>query len=113
MSHRIPQLNELIRQEISALFLKEFTFPPDCLVTISEVATSRDLSQAKVSVSVLPASEREAVLELLKKRAGFIQFSLGKRLIIRKIPKVIFELDLSQEKASHIDTLIDKIHEEG
>ena len=112
-TYRLEQLNKLLREEINNIFLKDITFPNNCLVTISSISTSKDLGQSRILVSVLPAKEQEAVFKLLKKSAGFIQYSLSKKLVIWRIPKLIFEPDFSLEKASQIDTLIDKIHHEG
>lgn len=113
MSHRIPQLNELLRQEIGELFLKEITFPENTLATITKVDTAKDLSQTKVMVSILPAGERGTVLKLLGKQAKHIQHLLGQKLVIRKIPRIVFSFDASGEKVSYIDALIDKIHRQG
>jgi len=113
MGHRILQINELLRKEISKIFLKEITFPENCLATVSSVQTTKNLEQSTVMVSVLPSPEQEPVLKFLNKRAGFIQHLLGQKLIIRKIPKIIFKFDASGEKTSHIDELIDKIHHQG
>ncbi len=113
MSHRILQINELLRKEISEIFLNEISLPENCLATVASVQTTKDLGQSTVMVSLLPTVEQESVLKFLNKRAGFIQHLLGKKLIIRKIPKIIFKFDAAGEKISHIDTLIDKIRHQG
>ena len=112
MSRRITQVNELIQQELGKLFTRETKFPPGCLVTITKVITSRDLGQAKIFISVLPATEREKIITVLNKQAGSLQYELGDIIVLRKIPKLIFMPDLGQEKRAHIDELIDKIHKE-
>lgn len=113
MSHRIPQLNELLRQEISELFLKEINWPPNALATITKVDTAKDLSQTRILVSVLPINAGEQILKMLNNQARHIQYMLGQKLVIRKIPKIIFRIDDTEEKASHIEALIDKIHRQG
>jgi ribosome-binding factor A len=113
MGHRLPQLNELIRQTIGEFFLKEITWPENCIATITKVITSRDLSQSKIFVSILPVDQHTPVIKLLNSRARFLQHLLAGKLIIRKVPKIVFFFDDSQEKAAHIDELIDKIHQQG
>ena len=54
MSHRINQVNELIKQELNDLLVSELEFTKGCLVTITAVETSKDLRHAKIWVSVLP-----------------------------------------------------------
>ena len=111
-SHRLQQINELIKQELGKLFLKETNFPKDCLVTITKVITSADLSQAKIFISILPDDQQPKIIANLNKQAGSLKYLLGKILVLYKIPKLIFQLDLAQEKITHIDQLIDKIHQE-
>lgn len=112
-SHRLPQINELIRQELGKLFLKEMDFPKGYLVTITKVKTSADLGQAKVLLSILPDSQEKKIITSLNKKAGFFKFKLGKIFVMYKIPKLIFANDPTQEKIDHIDQLIDKIHQQG
>lgn len=111
-SHRIEKINELIRQELGKIFLREMNFPDDCLATITKVSTAPDLGQAKIYVSVMPAEQQEKILSYLSGQAGHLQFLLGKILVIRKSPKLFFYPDLDQQKIDRINDLIDKIHRE-
>ena len=111
-SHRIKQINELIQQQLSEIILKEVSTPSGCLITITEVNTTRDLSQARVSISVLPEKFQQSILADLKKKSKPLQYALGDILVIRKIPKLRFQLDTTEVEAAHIDALIDKIHKE-
>lgn len=110
--HRLPQLNELIQQELGKIFLKEIEFAPGCLATITGVQTTKDLEQTKVSISILPAEQQEKIMALLTKKAGYFQFLLGKVLVIRKIPKIVFVANTSEQYASRIDELLDNIQHE-
>lgn len=112
-SHRLQQINELIKQELGKLFLKEIDFPKGCLVTITKVITSADLSQTKIFISILPDDQQSKIIANLNKQAGSLKYLLGKILVLYKIPKLIFQPDLAQEKITLIDQLIDKIHREG
>ena len=111
-NYRIEQINELLRHELGELFVRELTFPKDCLVTITKVDTSRDLSQSKIFISVLPTNLIPAVQKKMTGAASAIRRLLGKKIILRKIPNLLFFTDLSGEKVSRIDELIDKIHQE-
>ena len=111
-SHRIKQVNELIHQQLSEIILKEVSTPPGCLITITKINTTRDLSQARVSISVLPEHFQQSILADLNKKAKSLQYSLGNILVIRKTPKLQFQLDTTEVEAAHIDALIDKIHKE-
>lgn len=110
-SHRIAQVNELIKQELARILLVEEVFQPGSLVTITRVITSRDLGQAKVFLSVLPLEQGAAAIEVLEKRAGFLRGQLGKILTLRKMPRLRFLHDTTEAEAAHIDELIDKIQQ--
>lgn len=109
MSLRIQKINELLKQEIGSLILKEFDFSKDTMVTITNVDTSNDLRQTKVKVSIMPSSKAEKILRVLNSQASNIQKLLGKKLKIKTIPKIQFQLDSSEKKASRIEQLFRKI----
>ena len=59
MSHRIEQVNKLLRRSLSDLLQRQIKDPRlDTFVTVTEVSTSTDLRHAKVFVSHL-GSEAE------------------------------------------------------
>jgi len=111
-SHRIKQVNELIRSELAHIILKELEFSLGCLVTITKVATASDLKTAKVFFSVLPTSYLDGAMKILHKNHGHLQGFLGSRLKMQFIPRLEFKIDLSQEKAAHIDELLEEIKKE-
>jgi len=111
-THRLDKINELIKQEIGSLLISEINLPTDYFVTITKVITSADLGQSKVLVSILPTDKNDQIISQLNNEAGHFRYLLGQRLVIRKIPKLIYSLDISQQKITHVDELIDKIHKE-
>lgn len=111
MSHRIAQVNELIKQEVNELLLTEVEFPQGCLVTITEVQTSKDLRHAKIWVSVIPAYLLTKVLEKLKANVGHLQYLLNKKLSMNPLPRIRFTIDKTEEKALEIEALLDRIKE--
>ncbi len=52
MSHRPEQVSNLIKEELSEIISREIEFP-DLLVTITDVAVDKKMSEAVVSFSVL------------------------------------------------------------
>jgi len=112
MSRRIEQVNQLLQKELGELFLREVEFPKNCLVTITKVETSADLKWAKVWISILPIKFAGRVLEILNKKASYFQSLLGKKLFIKFIPKIIFQVDRTEEEASEIERILDQIKKE-
>jgi ribosome-binding factor A len=109
MSLRIQKVNELLKQEIGGLILKELDFSRDTMVTITEVSTSPDLQQAKVKVSIMPFLKAEKILKILNSQVFNLQKLLNKKLKMKTIPKIRFELDKSEERKTRIEQLFRKI----
>lgn len=110
MKERVRRINRLIRQELSGIIFREIIFPENVLVTITRAETSADLSQVKVYVSSIPASDK--VMPLLNKAAGFIQRCLNKRLNIKRTPRIKFLKEKETERAARIEEILDKLKNE-
>jgi len=107
MSLRVKRVNELLKHEISQLLLKEIDFY-DILVTITEIETSPDLRYAKVKISVLPQEKNELIIETINKNIFQIQQKLNKKLHMKPIPRIRFEIDQAEIKAQRIEELLSK-----
>ena len=82
--------------------------------SITRAEVTGDLRYAKIYVSVLEDDRREDLLEALKSAKGFIRRSLGKRMIIRYTPELIFISDKNIEYGVHIaKVLAETIRPEG
>lgn len=113
MSHRIAQVNELIRQELNIVMLDELEFPKGCLVTIVRVEASKDLRHARVWISVMPTYYIPKALERLKKNSGHLQYILNQRLSMKPLPRLNFKIDETEKKASEIEEVLDRIKKTG
>ncbi len=115
MSRRTARVSELLRDEISALLLREVKDPRiSGLVSIVSVDVSPDLRQARVFVSVLGTSEeQEATLRGLRAAEGFLRGQLGERLKMRRIPALNFQQDRSIEQGSRILQIMAELDETG
>lgn len=107
MSDRIRKINELLRFEISALISREIEFPNDSLVTVLQVETSQDLRHSNVYISVMPHSSAQEVLKKLYE-ARFHEI-LYKKLALKPLPQFHYKLDLTEERAKDIESLLDQI----
>jgi len=88
------RVGELIQAEIAELMLRHLKDPRLKMSTISHVEVSSDLRHAKLYISHLGSeSEQAAVIEGFKHAAGFIRKQLGKRLKLRYVPQLSFQLD--------------------
>jgi len=112
MSDRIQRVNALIKRELSQIFLTEVDFPRGVLVTITQVETSANLKEVKVYVSVMPDSKSSRISGILNKIIYGIQQNLNKRLMMRPIPRIRFEIEQKTKEAAKIEGLLEKIKDE-
>ena len=110
MSQRIQRVNQLLKKEVGEILLREVEFQ-DALVTITRVDASANLQQAKLFISVMPEEKTSEVLKLLQREIYNIQQKLNKRLSMRPIPRIIFVREKAVKEASHIEELLEQVHD--
>ena len=109
MSRRVQRLNQLIKQEISQIILREVDFSKDVLVTVTRVDTSPNLIQSKIYISAIPEENISDVLKTLRRSIYNSQQKLNKRLKMRPIPKIIFMEEKETREAARIEELLEEI----
>ena len=104
---RLDRVNQLIKEEISTLLHRELKDPRLGFVSVTEVDTAKDLSRAKVFVSVLGDEAQWAgSLTALASARGFIRNWLRHHLDLRITPELDFRPDHSMEHAARIQALL-------
>lgn len=100
------RVGELIQAEVAELMLRHLKDPRLEMSTISHVDVSPDLRHAKLYISHLGSeAEQVAAIEGFNHAAGFIRKQLGRRLKLRYVPQLAFQLDTAIAygvKVSHI-----------
>lgn len=112
MSHRIEKVNDLIRDHLSRIISEELSLKSGVLASIIKVDTSRDLRYAQVLVSVFPQGQQDYVKKTLDKEIYRIQGILNRSLHLKIIPRIRFIIDTTQQKASQLEEVFDKIRKE-
>lgn len=110
MPERIPKINKLIKEEMGKLLLEEAEFPKGVFATISRVETSRDLMQTQVFLNIFPQESQALVLKILQSQIFKLQQILNRRLEIRRVPKIKFEIDKAEECAEEVEELLKGLH---
>ena len=110
---RVEKLQELIKQEVSDIIFNELKDPRIGFVTVTSVACTEDLREAKIYVSVM-GDEKKArdTLYGLESSLGFVRREVGKRIRLRFTPEISFVLDTSLNYSDHIQRLLNEIHED-
>lgn len=109
MGKRIQRVNQLIKQELGKIISREIVFPQGTLVTITEADTSVDLEYVKIKISIMPEGKQKQILDILQKNIYHLQKLLDKKLVMRYVPQIKFEVDRTQEKVERIEELLKKI----
>jgi ribosome-binding factor A len=105
---RTRRVGEQLQRELASLIFEELKDPRLGMVSVSGTRVSRDLSHAKVYVSVLGDEQvATASLKVLNHAAGFLRHKLGQRMRLRTVPELRFHIDHSIEEGARIDALID------
>jgi ribosome-binding factor A len=76
-------------------------------IGLSDVEVTRDLSHAKVYVTVFEPEKAASSLKALNKASGYLRKRLGQEMRIRSVPELHFQHDASVETGHRIDNLID------
>lgn len=111
---RTKRLNSLLKEVISEVIRDDVDNPHVSeLFTITEVDISKDLSHAKVFVSVIGEEhEKEETVKALNSASGFIATLASKKVTMRLFPNLQFKIDETVEKHMRIEEALRKIHED-
>ncbi len=110
--NRADRLNAEFRKEIYEIITKRLKNPLITeMVSVLRVDTSRDLSHAKVYVSVFSTDEKKknATFEAIKGDAKKIRYELARAVKARTVPELHFFLDGSMEYSDKMNKLFSEI----
>ncbi|MCG7536415.1 MULTISPECIES: 30S ribosome-binding factor RbfA [Pseudoalteromonas] len=108
---RTDRVAQQIQKEIAVILQREIKDPRLGMVTVSAVEVSRDLSYAKVFITVLGGDDDKTKenLSILNEATGYIRSLLGKRIRARIMPELRFVLDNSLMEGMRISNLVDEV----
>jgi ribosome-binding factor A len=105
---RAEQINDLLRAKLAGLITREIHLN-NGLITVVEVSTDNNLSEAKISVSILPFNLSGNIIKILRKHSSRFSQILRKETKLRRIPKFNWVIDDTEKKAAEIDEVFKKI----
>jgi ribosome-binding factor A len=109
MSNRTLRVNELIQRELSDILRKRFQSEA-VAITITEVRVAPDLRDARVFVSVVGSEEvQEEKLRWLRGQAKVMREELGRRIVLKYMPRFEYVRDHSSEQGTRILQMMDEI----
>ncbi|MCW3150667.1 30S ribosome-binding factor RbfA [Stutzerimonas stutzeri] len=109
---RTQRIGDQMQRELAQLIQREIKDPRLGLVTITGVDVSRDLSHAKIFITVMGKDDdAQAVthsLRILNDAAGFLRMQLGKVMKLRTVPQLHFNYDASVRRGVELASLIER-----
>ena len=109
MSNRTVRVNELVQREISDILRKHYQSEA-VAVTITEVRVSPDLRDARVFVSVVGNAEVAAEkMRWLRSKASAIREEVGRRIVLKYLPRFEYVLDESAVRGARILQVLDEL----
>jgi ribosome-binding factor A len=109
---RTQRVADQIQRELASLIQREVKDPRVGMATVSAVEVSRDLSHAKVFVTIFNGSEDEQEItesvKALNSASGFLRSQLGQRMKLRIVPTLRFHFDDSLSRGNYLSNLIDQ-----
>lgn len=109
---RTQRIGDQMQRELALLIQREIKDPRLGLVTITGVDVARDLSHAKVFITVMGQDDNAEVIKqntgILNDAAGFLRMHLGKAMKLRTVPQLHFSYDASIRRGAELSALIER-----
>jgi ribosome-binding factor A len=109
---RLKRTDQLLREAVAELILTRVSDPRVGFVSVTGVQISPELDTARVYVTVLgDGASRESAMAGLKSAAPYLQAELGKRVRLRRMPRLRFVYDESLDRGLRIQSALRDVEE--
>ncbi|MFT3780737.1 MAG: 30S ribosome-binding factor RbfA [Nibricoccus sp.] len=109
MSNRTLRVNELIQRELSDILHRRYQSEA-VAITISEVRVAPDLRDARLFVSIVGNDEMvEKKLKSLRATLPDLRIELGRRIVLKYMPRFTIALDKSTARGNRILQALDEL----
>ena len=105
MKYRQERLVKVFEAELSKIIEKELEFS-GALVTITSVEFTDKLDHARIDFSVFPSEKAEESLKTLNENKFELRKLLGKKVMMRMMPQLDFQIDHGTENAAIVEKLL-------
>ena len=110
-SLRLSKVSRLLQRELGDIFQKTARNDyKNAIITVTDVNVSKDLSVARVYLSIFTSDDKEALFERIIANTKETRYQLSQKIKnqVRIIPDLKFFIDDSLDYIEHIDTLLKK-----
>ncbi len=106
---RTQRIADLLQKTIARMLLQDMTGDKFQFVTVTSVTVTRDLSYAKIYVTLLvdEPDKIKATVQALNLEEKMLRYNMAKEVKLRVVPELKFVYDESTAHGFSISTLID------
>ena len=109
----MKRVNELVKRELSSLIRQHLAVDDYGVISVTEVAVSKDLKSASVYISTIGVNQKPLeILESLEKIRPALQYELSRRVIMKYTPHLAFKSDQGLERGQHILDLLESLEKD-
>jgi ribosome-binding factor A len=108
---RQSKVARLLQRDLGDIFINEARHLLDgAMVTVTKVRVTRDLSSARVYLSVFAAKDKDSLVKKIVSQTKEIRHTLAGKIKnqVRAIPELHFHLDDSLDYIDHIEELLNE-----
>ena len=107
------QRKEHFKDAMADILRRRVEFPLGALVTVVDAKITNDLRFANTVLSVMPATAKDDVLAALEEFRKDITKEMALKLGMRRIPKLHWSFDDSQDTGSAMNDYINELKDKG
>lgn len=114
-SYHLQRVNDEIKRVIAEIFIRDLSYlATTSLITVTKVTCTTDLQEARVYLSIYnnDADQIANTFKQIRGEAGYIRGLLGQRMILRRVPKIHFFFDDTQQYAEKMERIFHQLHQE-
>jgi len=113
MSIRTERVASLLKEELGAVLVRDYSNPSYGFITVTEVKVTGDLRIARVYFSVMGSPEvQKKTMAMLEHERPHLRGLIGSKVRLRFIPELQFYHDTTMDRVHRINTLINEIHKQ-
>ena len=113
MSIRTERVASLIKEEIGAILIREYSDKAYGFITVTDVKVTADLKIAKIYFSIFgEAAVQERTMAMLEQEKQHIRGLVASHLHLKFTPALQFFHDNTLDRVDRINHLIKKIHDD-
>jgi len=113
MSIRTERVASLLKEELGAIMVRDYSDPSYGFITVTDVQVTGDLRTAKIYFSVMGSPEvQKKTMAMLERERSHLRGMVGAKLHLRFVPELLFYHDTTMDRVHRINTLINEIHKD-